>query len=63
MATLSPDSLKAVTLKARKHQRALERAEAARRELHTAVAVAREDGHSLQAIGDRLGVSAHRIEA
>lgn len=61
-ATLSPETLKAITQKARKHQRDLARAEASKLELHGAIAIARADGHSLQSIGDRLGVSAQRVD-
>lgn len=62
-ATLSAETLKAVVRRHRSHNRALEKASATRSELREAIEQARKDGHSLQAIGDKIGVTAQRVDA
>ena len=61
-ATLSAETLKAVRMRNRTYLRARERERLMRHELQRAVRVAREDGHTLQAIGDQLGVSPQRVD-
>jgi DNA-directed RNA polymerase sigma subunit (sigma70/sigma32) len=59
--TLSPQTLKAVRHRNRRYLSARERERAMRRELRQAMVAARNDGHTLAAIGNQLGVSPQRV--
>jgi DNA-binding MarR family transcriptional regulator len=60
---LDPEPLKAVQRRYRSHTKALDRAKQTRAELQSAIRAARAEGHSLQSIGDRMGVTAQRVDA